>query len=360
MIESPKSFQIIYGFLILISINSLFFISLIKKELIKFPLTFSIIGLLSLVIGARGTGVGLDSKEYAAFFVIGSDKIDEPMFHLIKLMSLHNITAAFIITSLATNIILLLAFRKFGKRYPLYIALYLCTFLFINMNVNIVRQGLAMAIFSYAAAALLDYSYRKYWLIGIIAIITHFSAAIPVFSLAIIVLYEKRGARSAFIPLMILCAILYFVNLSNILAPFASYSELLNKVYWYLTWNIGKAWKFKHIYFLILFLIVALLIANRVFFLNFLGQRRNHLALMSIICGFLLVFIFRQEEMFADRIFYYFIFFIPILIYSLAERSKFRMVALVLLVIGLNIWYMKSIVIQYPNWFIPPYESIRF
>ena len=360
MLDKPENFQFIYGLFAFLAINLLFAISFLRNEKHRFPLVLILTSILSLIIGIRGRAVGLDSAVYANFFSGSDEDISEPFFYVLRWLTFYNIELAFVAVAWLTNFYFLLSFKKINIHYPLIFAIYISTFIYINLNINIIRQGLAMAFFAYAAAMLLSSSNKKYFYIyGALAVLTHFSAFIPLLGLHLVARFENKS-HSALLPLLLICVVLQFINFSEFILPFIEYSNAINKIYWYLTWDIGKSWSFKHVYYLILMLLIA------IFFINYANKgvifkvKSYYLSFIFLIYGFSLVFLFRQEEMFADRIFYYFFFFVPQLIFAGIETIKYRLIVLTILLVCMNIWFFKSIVMQYPNWFVPPYESIRF
>jgi hypothetical protein len=76
--------------------------------------------------------------------------------------------------------------------------------------------------------------------------------------------------------------------------------------------------------------------------------------------GLAIAFVFKTEEMVADRSFYYFIFFIPIILLDLISVMPVStFVRYIAVIIGINAWFIKTLYLQYPGWFIPPFQSIR-
>jgi hypothetical protein len=81
--------------------------------------------------------------------------------------------------------------------------------------------------------------------------------------------------------------------------------------------------------------------------------------IILLLCfGFFSAMIFKSDEMFVDRMFYYFLFLVPIIIYNLKDVIHNRYITLPLIFIGANIWLIKTLFYQFPGWFIPPYDSL--
>ena len=359
MIESPENFQIIYGLSGFLVINLLYLINFMHSKNRKFGIAFVAFMLIALIVGLRGEMVGLDTKVYAEFFAGLDRELDEPFFLLIRSLTFYSPNFSFLIVAVLTFVLFFMAYKKISHEYTIYVALFLSTFMLINLSINVMRQGFAMAIFAYATSMLMKASYKKYWGLCVLATLTHFSAVVPALFMGVVSWYEKQG-KNALMPIALLSGIFFFIDIADILEPFAEYSVWISRVYWYFSWGITQPWKFKHIYFLIFGLLVLIWLADKFSKIAILDQLTPRFAFVALSTGFMLVFLFKKEELVADRIFYYFIFFVPILINSVLDIIRPRIVSAILLLAGLNIWFFKSIYLQYPGWFIPPYESIRF
>jgi hypothetical protein len=143
----------------------------------------------------------------------------------------------------------------------------------------------------------------------------------------------------------------FFITLSSLLKPFTSVHPLFDTGYWYLTWNQQKGLSLKYFYFFIIIMLI--------FYLFRLKLNKDIIYAQSVmpyyvvlLFGLFFTLIFREEEMFADRIFYYFFSFIPILIFGLRKFFVEKNIVNIFIYIGINMWFVKSYLIQYVGWYI--------
>lgn len=138
--------------------------------------------LIIILISGFRYEVGYDYPNYVSFFLgYGLERV-EPLFVFILLM-LKNIwddpQIMFFTFSLATILIAYKAIKKLGNSERMGIMIYLLIpGLYLN-SFSIIRQSIAISLFFLGIFYLYENKKIKYWIIGIIAILLHFSAIIP-------------------------------------------------------------------------------------------------------------------------------------------------------------------------------------
>lgn len=350
MIYTPELFQYYLYIQLSISIFILFSINFIINKEIKFILSLLVVSLLSIMFGIRGEDVGLDTLNYSKFLNAEVERYDiEPMFQLLRYFNsllYLNANISFLIISLVTNILFLLTFKKISSNYPILMAIFISTFIFLLLNISMIRQGLAMSFFAFALTSLIYNKTKQYFIFSFLAIISHYSAGM-ILLFYLLNKIDVDNKKNIYLILLI-TTFLYFFNIKEIMYILKDFHWFFNKIYWYLSWE-KEAWKLKHIYYLFLLLMgVYIYLYNKINILN------KKMVFFSLV-GFMFVIIFRLDEMTADRLFYYYMFLHIVLIYQLKSIIKNKYHYLVFLFLGIFIWLNKSILLQYFIWFIPPY-----
>ena len=161
-----------------IIIGFIFAIGYISKK--KF-FTYLSLFIIVLISGFRYE-VGYDYPNYVSFFLGYGLEHSEPLFIFI-LFLLRNIwddpQIMFFTFSLATILITYKAIKKLGNSERIGIMIYLLIpGLYLN-SFSIVRQSIAISLFFLGIFYLYENKKIKYWIIGIIAVLLHFSAIIP-------------------------------------------------------------------------------------------------------------------------------------------------------------------------------------
>lgn len=338
-------------------VNLLTLLNYFRDSALKATLSFMVVTIFAIFLGARGVDVGIDTMNYMLFFSgeTGDFLISEPFFRIFSFLGKNFYPVlSFVLISILFNIFFLLSFKNLTPHYPLAMALFISTFVYLNSSINIIRQGLAMSLFAFGLSMSIGYKAR----IGIFgaASSTHYSAALVAFvALSLSSLNFSIGKK--IIGMLLVSLMIYFLDIVNVLRLLSGYSDAAANAYWILTWEKISPWRVKHVHWLIFLLIVLVI---------FTSYKRNGNAsivvkssVSFVVTGYLLVFFFRAEEMFADRIFYYFVFLIPILIIYIIFSCYGKFFRLFLSLFLPNIWLLKTVLLQYPGWFLPPFEAIR-
>tara|TARA_Y100000591_G_C21839007_1_gene704385 strand:+ start:1830 stop:2741 length:912 start_codon:yes stop_codon:yes gene_type:complete len=302
---------------------------------------------MSIFFGIRGFNIGTDTLSYVNVFLGKSSLVIEPCFVILALI-INFFTDEpqyfLLIINLLINSIMLVALRNFTKNYSLVLSIFYSTMLFINMNINILRQALAISLAFLAISYLIKGRQKKFFYIILIAIMTHYTAIIFVAAYFIInIKFSKRNV----VFFVLSCFGFYFITVSDLLYFLKDYSDTINRLYWYFNWGISSPWQIKHVYYL--FFLMIFMYALKGY--KYLGE--NNLKVLKIIFfGLILILLFREEEMVADRIFYYFFALGTLLIVQIKNIVKQKNLYYLILYISVNLWVVKTTVLQYPNWFL--------
>jgi len=231
----PETFQYIAFIVNIIMFAVFFMISFIKHRPNKYLVSVILLILLSIVYGIRSVRVGIDSLQYATIFTKASLARDdlEPMFILIsKILGLvvSEPQYYFITINLLTNYFVLISFKKLDRdNYPALFSLFLTSFLFVNMNVSMIRQGLAMAFAFYAVSSYItDKNLKISILFSLLSLATHLSAIVFLFSF---VLSRIKFEKIILYAYCILTVSLFSFNTASIIAPFQGIHWLIGKLY---------------------------------------------------------------------------------------------------------------------------------
>lgn len=198
-------------------------ITMVSKNNEKYSNFFSFIVLifLTIMIGFR-YDVGTDYKEYERWFYIWYDNISykEPIWGYLVYF-LNQIGVEFYILTLImaflTNVFIYASLIKRninGIYLVLGIIIFSSSFLFISAN--IMRQGLAIAIFLYCSKFITERKFLKYFFFIIIASGFHISAIL------LLPLYFFKGITMSFKKFFLLVVISYILIVSPILPTLLS------------------------------------------------------------------------------------------------------------------------------------------
>lgn len=354
MIADYDQFHLFYGLIVFTAVNLLFLINFLRTELFRILAALLIVVIVSFFLGFRQDNIGIDSAQYSDIFMGLIDREGiEPVFLVLRYL-LRPISSTysifFIVSSLMINVLILYSFKQITRNYPLAMALFLSTFLFLNMNINVMRQALAISIAFYALSSLINQKLYRFWLFLLVAISTHYTAAvfIPIYFIRNCRITKRVGILFIFLALT-----LFSVKASEFFVYIKDVNDYFNRIYYYFKWNGGVEWHIKHIYYMVLVLVTVYFSANQTISIKYQNIFNYYLY------GILLVLFFREEEMVADRIFYYFILIGIVLIINLKSIVRNKLLFYLPLWIGMNLWFLKTVIIQLPSWFIPPYTTIR-
>jgi len=365
------------------SILTFFFLYFIKKKDLRFALSMCTIAFIAITLGLRNKNVALDTPKYIYIYESANiqhyyeNYVYEPLFIFISIITkyIFNYYNLFLMFLTFLHLFLILiAYKNILKNslYTIAMAIYISTFTFWLSNLSMLRQGLAIAIFTYALSYLINGKYRKSIILGIITLGIHFSGAIyfiVYFLFKILRRIYKKPLIFYVLVLLIIFLLLYpdnlFLNLikniiKNTLILFPS-NQNLEKVYWYLIWDKKVEWHIKHVYYLILILFIIYTFILRVFRSSSeIPSLQKSYTIFTV--SLIMLIILKFDEMVADRIFMYFVPIIPILLVNTywILNKNYRFILLIVFIIGSIIWFnIKVLYLQYSEWFIYPYPSVR-
>lgn len=194
---------------LLISAN----LSLLLKRRHSLPFGIVVVFLLSVFVGLRDPSVGQDTRNYIDIFLHPGrykEFIEPGFIQFVALLGLFTNSSQLLLITLSSviNGLLLLAYRSILGRFALVaIFLFACTHVFWLFNIQVIRGGLAAALFLVAVVGLLNGRMHVYLVLGALAISVHYAATLPVL-LAYIV---SRVKAERFTPRAILAVVPYGV-----------------------------------------------------------------------------------------------------------------------------------------------------
>lgn len=329
-------------FIVTTFVVTLYFILHIIKVNAHTSITLIINALFSLFIVFRDMSIGVDAQSYYDFFDSKDISINEPFFNFLKLFNLPPNIVLFLI-SLTSTTTILSYFKNFTTRPYLMMGFYYCTFVFLNSQINIIRQGVAIGLFHLSLVYLSKNNVFKFFIFATITILTHYSSLI--IYLAILIGKQLYKFTDHFILVcFILITTLYIIDLSQLIIIIAEKIGL-NTLVWYLSWDLGKAWEIKHIFFFFIPFTVFMLYKSYDEFV-----KMYHTPLLALLSIFLIAMLFKRDEMFTDRLIYYSApSFIVLTDVFLLKHLKYSSIYIVILSMA---WLIKTAFFQLPNWFI--------
>lgn len=184
MISSPIVFLFFHISLSLFFYAFMLFFHHIKNN--KFYIGLIYVVSISLLLSLRDVTIGSDSIFYYKLVTNPGDfeqKI-EPIMYFIAEVTIFlggESLLFFFIISLLMNFLLFIAFYKIDKKnYLIYMAFFSTSFLFLNANINIIRQGIAIGFVFLSIYYLVYFKFYRYLFFSFIAVAVH-SSSIVVF-----------------------------------------------------------------------------------------------------------------------------------------------------------------------------------
>jgi len=186
-------YNLVYGLLALVSLLLAMTIDLNKQYISKFIKVCSILILVLffLSVGFRAYDVGSDTSSYYLFSwkmaLQPGSKIEIFFYNVIKVIKYLDLsfTVFLLVISFIYFYLFYLGFQKIEKMYNtsiLFILLIFFSMFFIkNMSINIIRQGVSLAILFYGCISFLEKrGIRSFIICSILAIISHTTSVIPI------------------------------------------------------------------------------------------------------------------------------------------------------------------------------------
>lgn len=327
-----------------------------KKQVVLpfFLLVFSFIATLAF----RDENLGIDTIIYVTIFKTLNFNLYpleiDPLFKLLifAIRSISDNGCFFLfVCYFILNLNVILSFYLLNKKtFMISYSLFVVTFLFYNLHLNILRQGLSLS-FMFLAFALYcrGLQYKSYFFM-LIALLFHGSSIVGI--LVYFAKFIKRIDVCFVISfLLMLSSSLFMDDFIILLSRIAEYHWLLDKLYRYTSWKYLTPFSFKLQHILALFLLFVSVIIVKVNDLDLLIKDRLCYLLRILILGFVPLAFFSFDQMVADRM-YMFFYFINIMILSelfLIVRDR-RLIFMSY--IFYFTWLGKTLFIQFPIWFI--------
>lgn len=327
--------------------------SLVKQSNLR--LIYLLFGsvLFSFFFSLRSPEIGSDAANYALLVTSPGElnQAIEPFFIFLAFLVRKlggNEYIYFFLISLLINASLITAYFNFSEeKFHFYYLFFITSFLFINMNMNIMRQGVAISIATLALSYFFQKKILNFFLFTFLAILTHLSSII---FLLIPVLWSLKLRPKQITVLSLGLVGLYFIKLSTLIQPLVQYGFFFDKLYWYLTWDKVMPFKIKHVYFL---LMILFLIALVVHFKN-VENRKWKMGFYSLLSILFVSSVFREDEFLVDRSAFYFFPVVAMITFDIFEIFKLKtnkQLVLNILIFGSLIW-MGQALFQYYSWWI--------
>lgn len=170
----------------------------------KKSLLFLAIVLLSLIVGLRGTNVGIDTKDYYYAFNNNfprSWQFQELGFRYLSMLFMtlfHNATIVMLIYAFIINVFMMLRLWDFREKcnFPIMIFLYLFIYLFSTMN--IMRQFITISVIFYSSRFLEKKKYFLFFIIVFLMSLIHKSSLLALL-LIIVYMWNTLSSRKKFL-----------------------------------------------------------------------------------------------------------------------------------------------------------------
>jgi len=333
----------------------------IKEYKYKVLLVFLCALLPTIALGVRNVEIGVDSVTYLKIFSDPASyafPIEPGLVLLNRLVSLFTKSgnAYLMIISVIVNLLFFTAFLKIDREnFPLIWLLFYSSLLYFSLNLNIIRQGISMGLFLHAISEVERGKMKKAAVFGIVACTFHVTAGM----VFVLMLFQKHTnltvrTRSVVIALIVLFMLgnRYIANIIVALGGMIDNKRVgMLMAYIVDTDRIGgiaryKPWQLAGLVMLIYYLFRS-------------DRKKQNDSLVIVYAGGYVVFSMTSINMLmADRLLYYFYPIGYVLIARLKDTIQEKQLFSYIVIFLSAIWFYKSIMLQYRNWFIPPYESI--
>lgn len=353
MLNDPITYWYTYTVIIFFVINVFAILSTRGGGDVAYTLSLTIVILISIFIALRGERTGLDTYSYI-MMTHGVEHITATEFIFANMAKITGyITGShelfFLLSNIAIGWLFFRAAYIFdNKRYHLILAALLSTFFYAIINLSAMRQGVSLAVCALALAYLYRDKSSYFLILAVIAFLIHYSS-IVLFLFYMVYLY-KDNKKTPYI-LLALIAFSFSLSLADMLLPFITIHPAINKAWWYMSWTNGDEWRIKHFYYL------SAALAVFVFTIKSKLNDKERLLSQWFFLGFIMIGLTHAGEMLADRLFYYSIFPGIVLLVSLSRFFKARVLFYLSAALILNLWFFGTAIVQFPNWFVPPYKS---
>lgn len=312
--------------------------------------------LVAFFLGLRNQNIGLDSINYIMIFKDPSSypfKLESGFLLLNRIISIFSQNANFYlyIISYLICFIQVLSYYKLCREDCFFcLLLFCCFYYFYQFHLNIMRQGLAIVIVTFAYSFYIKKQKFLFFIVSLLAISFHTTAIIflmyPLFSIK----YTKKKMQFF---LLVLLFFLMFTNITSIVIaniPNFHWSIDKLKTYYYLSFAPVKI-KQTH---LISFAIIIFFTIN---FDKIKDTKFYYLYTFHTVFFVFLAF-FHECYLVYDRFYFYLQIFEPILIYEFRNIFKEKRIYNIFIVIFVLLMSVFTIYIWGPRNFLSPYFSM--
>lgn len=349
MIQTNEQFLLYY-----LIINVSYFTGLIGLHIFgkgKFCLGVLLTILLSFLYSIRSGDIGSDASNYLLLIADNNTLAQEMSPFIVYIGKIVNALSGngvlfFFIISLISNLTIFFAFYKIDKKNCLILmAVFSVSFLFLNLNINLLRQGMAISLGTLAIYYVVNNYFFRYFLAVLLAMMIH-SSAVILLILPFVLLVQRKWTVYAWVFILLSMYILS-ISIVSALYYMQGLHWSISRLYWYLTWEDARQFNLKHVYYLYLGMIGIYLYFYERLTIQF---KRYTLVFLSVL---LLMVIFRVDDFIVDRFSFYFIPIAVVLYVNLyyilgIYRSNFYKLFYILLPF---LWLAKS-AYQFNLWWI--------
>ena len=224
-------------------------------------------------------------------------------------------------------------------------AFFSTSFLFLNANINILRQGIAIGFLFLSMYYLVYSKIYRYLIFSFIAITVH-SSAIVIFIMPFF-LYLNNLKRTIYFVCILLVLVISGISIVDLIYFIKGYHWIIDRLYWYMTWDKITPFNLKHVYYLYIGLVIMYIYKYNS--LNTIQQRFFSLFLSL----FFIIFLFKVDDFLVDRFSFYYIPLVVYLYFNLLRiyNIKDNMLLLAVFILSPFLWIFKT-AYQYNLWWI--------
>ena len=232
--------MLLYLFTFILSILFTYIASLYYKNMMIFNL-FSAVAVTPLIIigGLRDVGVGYDTIAYPVsaynylqinnniYSILFASAELEPLYYFLSYLAVNyfwnDVGAILFVTQLIIIVVTYVACCRIVGRSYLWISIFLYCFLFFNMELNMMRQGLALSFVLLGFSYLLDHKLKGYFICILVGFLFHKSA---IFALVFLPgVYWKNLRYSKYIVIGSLAFLMFFSTILNFITSLEGFSK---------------------------------------------------------------------------------------------------------------------------------------
>jgi hypothetical protein len=320
--------------------------------------------------GFRDISIGYDSRTYIEEYISEGSisqnlEIGFKLYnYLCRSFKLAPIIYQFI-NSLIINLLIFVFFIKISDYYPILFALYLSSNIYFIMHLNLVREAISIGLALNAINCLFDKKLPLFLILSAAAISFHTSALFILASCLIgnyiirdDIINYNIGRKYIFLIILLIALKSYLYEIINCIALSIGAGRFRFIAYIIDSSKIGGLGFFKPWHIAGLFMLTYYIAINHSYYSCIIKAGKLNFMIKIYYSGYILFILSSINMLVGDRLFYYFYFIGYWLIVNLIQFIKEKDIFILLLLAFTLLWYYKTIMLQYPNWFIPPYPNM--